>query len=184
MIDLDEEMWISVDNVRQGHLDRIETLGVSRRALATLGAVHPPLGVQRVLWLPDGLYEPDPDGEAAAILPVFQMNGIGFLDVVDLIAWKTGQPKEWRWRIGQGWALGDFLLDDDLPVPVVATPLDWLKAAGDALCILDWSAPPQCWARLRSGPSLQFSDDALRLRVRNALVANVALPPMEVLDAA
>jgi hypothetical protein len=184
VIDLDQEMWLAVGNVRQGHLDRIEALGVSKGAIAALGAVQPPLGVQRILWLPDGLYEPDPGGEAAAILPVCEMNAFGLVEVVDLVAWKTGEPSCWSWRIGQGWALGDFLLDDDLPVPVVATPLDWLKAAGDSLCILDWSAPPQCWARLRSGPSLQFTDDALRLRVRNALVVNVAMPPMEVLDAA
>ena len=80
--------------------------------------------------------------------------------------------------------LYEVITDDDLPVPIVANPLHWLSAGGEGLCILDWSAPPQCWARLRSGPPLQFPDDVLRLRVRNALVANVALPPMETLDAA
>lgn len=180
MIGLDEEMWVAVGNVRQVHLDRIEALGVSRWTIASLGAVQPPLGIQRVRWLPEGLYEPDPDGEAAAILPVCQWNALGLVGVVDLIAWKTGMPSDWRWRVGHGWALGDHLLDDDLPVPVVATPLDWLKAGGDALCILDWSAPPQCWARLRSGPSLQFSDDATRQLMRNKLVATAPMPIMEI----
>jgi hypothetical protein len=183
-ISLEHEMWSAVDNIRQGHLDLIEALAVPRKPLATLGAIQPPLGVDRVQWLSGGFYEPDADGEAAAILPVCVLNGFSLLDVVDLIAWKTSRPSAWRWRIGQGWALGEHLLDDGLQVLVISTQLDWLKVGGKALCILDWSAPPPCWAHLRSSPSLQFTDEATRQLVRNTLVATAPMPIMELAHAA
>ena len=162
---------------------RARSMGLFNPGLLAVNERHHPFGTARITDCGSGLFEPDPDGKRALIVPVYEND-----DLVDLVAFQTATAEHWLSRLGIGWALG---LEDGLeryrwgdPLPIHKTPLDWLKAAGDALCILDWSAPPQCWARLRSGPSLQFTDDTLRLRVRNALVANVAMPPMEVLDAA
>ncbi|MCP5389165.1 MAG: hypothetical protein H6915_05310 [Novosphingobium sp.] len=188
---LREEMWRAAEAVRAVHIERITALGVSLRAIAELGMDQHQFGVAPVRWLSGGMYEPDPDGEPAVIMPVMHWSVIepfeGVLvevpEIIDLIAWTTSDPTRWSWRIGTGWALGEALMDEALPVRVVLRPLDWLAMSGNATCVLDWAAPLPCWAKLRSAPSLQFSDDALRQRVRNALVRSVALPTMEIADA-
>lgn len=189
---LREEMWRAAEAVRVVHIERITALGVSLRAIAELGMDQHQFGVAPVRWLPGGMYEPDPDGEPAVIMPVMHWSVIepfeGVLvevpEIIDLIAWTTSDPTRWSWRCGAGWALGEHLMDEALPVRVVLRPLDWLAMSGNAICILDWAAPSSCWARLRSAPPLQFTDDALRQRVRNALIGSVALPAMEINDAA
>ena len=65
-------------------------------------------------------------------------------DIIDLIAWRSGDPARWFWRTGLGWALGtDWLTPrwGNEPVRLFATPLDWLAGAGEGMCILDGSAP-------------------------------------------
>jgi hypothetical protein len=181
--DLAEEMWRAVGNVRQPHLDRLSALGCDLSAICALGQHQPPFGVERVCWASGGLYEPSEHGIAAVVQPVIAWDD-DFPECIDLIAWQTSAPRRWAWRTGTGWALGEWLLDGDEPVPVVETPLEWLASAGTAFCILDWDAPAACWSRLRSGPPLSFASDLLRTKVRNALVRTVPLPTMEVQRAA
>jgi len=55
--------------------------------------------------------------------------------------------ERWLSRMGSAWCLGedhlyansDSLTDPHRPTGV-ATPLDWLRVAGEAFCILDWDA--------------------------------------------
>lgn len=100
------------------------------------------------------------------------------LDTLDLIAFTTDRPGAWRWRIGDGWALGaQYLIEpmDEL-VRLVATPLDWLALAGQALCVLDWSDASPAWPLLRHGPDLIVDDIALRNRLQAALHRTAPAP--------
>ncbi|WP_333839295.1 hypothetical protein [Novosphingobium sp.] len=185
--DLMQEAFASVRNVRQAHLDYLRALGVSPGALACLGQVQPPFGVLGVQELEGSLFEPSPVGRPALIVPVAKpitrdIQGLSIDDIaiVDLIAVRSAEPTRWLWRDGSAWALGSGLLGQNAPLRVVPTPFDWLKAGGQALCILDWAAPAHCWELLRGELALELPDGQLRNRLRNALVRNAALPPMEV----
>jgi hypothetical protein len=191
MADLSAELVAAVARVRQPHLNRLCALGVPAQAIVRLGAEQPPFGVSRIRTLEDGLFELDADGADALIIPVMQIrqgDWCGFdmshPEVVDMIALRTAEPDRWWWRVGTGWALGTEHLGCDAPLRVVATPLDWIAAAGRALCILDWSAPGWCWDLLRSELQLILPDDRLRRRLRNALVRHASMPDMEVTHAA
>lgn len=190
-LDLHAEAFAAVERVRKPHLRRLEAAGVPLSAIMTIGRVQPPFGVHRVREGADGLWEPDEDGRLCAILPVVVPRSfdwfeheIDTVEIIDLIAFHTSAPLRWSWRTGDGWALGADLLDEDLPVTLVTSPLEWLAKSGQALCLLDWSSSSPAWSSLRGGPPLQFADDALRQRVRNALIQSAPMPQMETLHAA
>lgn len=137
-IDLQGEMTAAAERVQQEHIDRMLSLGVPGRSIATIGATQAAFGISAAMPEPSYFYQPG-DGPAHVIMPVTEEG-----DLIDLIAWRSSNPARWFWRTGLGWALGtDYLLPrwDNGPVQLHATPLDWLAAAGEGMCILDWSAP-------------------------------------------
>lgn len=171
---LHEEMRTAVRGVRQAHIDRILALGVDRAPFCRLGMTQPQFGVMRVRALSDGLYEPDQDGGTAAIVPVMAMERLdtilGQIDLpclVDLIAFQTVSPARWQWRIGTGWALGAHLLTepDSDAVEIVATPLEWMSAGGEVVCVLDWSEQSPAWFYLRTAPELVVNNEMLAARL-------------------
>lgn len=171
---LQEEMQTAVRGVRQAHIDRILALGVHREPFCRLGMTQPQFGVMSVRALSDGLYEPDQDGGAAVIIPVMVVERLetilGPIDLpclVDLIAFQTANPARWQWRIGTGWALGSHLLTepDSDAVEIVATPLEWMSAGGNAVCVLDWSEQSPAWFHLRTAAELVVSNQILAARL-------------------
>lgn len=182
------EMEAAAALVRQPHLERLRSLGVSYASLAALGRDEHTIGVGMALLRDDGLFEPSGAGESVVVQAVHDGldRELGDAGLIDLIAWRTSEPERWWWRWGTAWALGHELLVDDIgePLPVVTTPCDWLAAAGEAVCLLDWSASSPAWRALRHGPALTFNDEALRLRVRNGLVQSAPMPTMEIHNAA
>ena len=181
MTALAKEWQSAASNVRGRHLARLAELGVPMASLATLGTEQPTIGAQRARFDREGLWEPDPDGEPAVVVAVCESDCFGPV-LVDLIAFASDNPKQWAWRNGDGWALGLDNLDDGRPVRVVEDPIAWLACAGDAVCILNWSAPPSCWSRLRESVALDFSNDLLRARCARAMQEAVTLPAMGVFD--
>jgi hypothetical protein len=184
--DLAAEMFAASSRVRQIHLDHLFALGVPVAALAWLGSVQPAFGVARARLGGDGSFEPDPDGVSVIVQPILAAEREwGDPGILDLIAWHSSDPSRWWWRRGDGWLLGEHLLEDrGEPVACVQTPLDWLRAGGDALCLLDWAAPPQLWEALRHGPALRFTCPNLRARVQHHLTQSIRLPDLELADAA
>ena len=182
--DLDAEMWAAVEAVRLPHIRRMEALGVPLRAIAEVGAELPAFGVSRVRWLPGGLYEPDPDGEPAAIMPVPGADEAepGELGLIDLVAFSASHPSRWSWRLGHAWLLGEWWLDQLDELTIVETPVRWLAQGGVAACILNWGAPASCWAMLRQVPELRFENETLRVRAERALRQAVTLPRMGVIE--
>lgn len=182
---LSTELWGAVSRTRQSHIDRLVALGCPGKSLAQVGARQPAFGIAAVELGKAGLFSPAESGAGVIVQPVVQWDTDWSIpDVVDLIAWQPAQPERWWWRVGTGHALGLDLLNDDLPVRIVSSPLAWLAAGGDALCILDWSQTSPVWPALRSGPCLHFTDYSLRKRVRNSLTLAAPMPPMEIVDVA
>ncbi|WP_146214612.1 hypothetical protein [Azospirillum thermophilum] len=76
-------------------------------------------------------------------------------EVWDLVAFNLAQPGRWWLRSGLADLLGEdhveACAESGAPVQLVATPLDWLRAGGDAACVLDWSRvdPRDVFARCR-----------------------------------
>jgi hypothetical protein len=100
-----------------------------------------------------GAYEPESDGPAPAgansikafIVPVGAADpDTGFWsEIWDLCAFNLASPGRWWLRSGLGDLLGEdhvaACAESGAAVRLVATPLDWLCARGDAVCVLDWS---------------------------------------------
>ena len=181
--DLEAEAWGAIGNVRQHHLDRLVDLGCAMPALSTLSSSRPILGVAKVATSQAGLFQPDERGSGAFVMPVTDWDDFG-PTVFDLIAWSPSDPARWWWRVGSASMLGEDMLAEDCPIPVVPDPVQWLAVGGQAVCILDWSARSRAWRLLRDGPGLTFIDDTLRKRVRNSLIESAPLPTMELVHAA
>lgn len=62
------------------------------------------------------------------------------------------------------------------PVEIVATPLAWLAAGGDAVCVLDWSPSSPAWAALRAGPELVIPDRFLEAKLLKAMAQAMPRP--------
>ena len=154
-------------------LQRLKTLGVPWSTIANMGARHFFGGSTRAVDTEDGLYAPSQDGAPHLILPVFEDG-----ELVDLVAFRSEQPLAWLLRLGVGWSLG--LLDGferhgwEQEVRLWASPLDWLRADCDGLCILDWSAPEVI--NLASLPNIRCQDEHLAERLKVALTRPYRLP--------
>jgi hypothetical protein len=154
-------------------LHRLKALGVPWSTIAQMGARHYFGGSSRVIDIDDGLYAPSDEGAPHLVLPVFEDG-----ELVDLVAFTAQQPLAWLLRLGTGWSLG---LIDGLErhswqeeVRLWASPLDWLRADCDGLCVLDWTAPEVLeLARL---PSIRCQDKTLAERLREALSRPYRLP--------
>ena len=154
-------------------LRRLQTLGVSRSTVAQMGARHFFGGSARVIDIDDGLYAPSSEGTPHLILPVFEDD-----DLVGLVAFTSDEPLAWLLRLGTGWSLG--LIDGfechswEQEVRLWASPLDWLRADCDGLCILDWSAPEVL--ELSRLPNIRCQNKRLADRLREALSRPYRLP--------
>ncbi|MCA1653678.1 MAG: hypothetical protein ABR588_05965 [Sphingomicrobium sp.] len=154
-------------------LRRLQALGVPWSTIAHMGDRHFFGGTSRAIAIDDGLYAPSCDGAPHLILPVFEDG-----ELVDLVAFTSEQPLAWLLRIGVGWSLG--LLDGferhswEPEVRLWASPLDWLRAGCDGLCVLDWSAPEVI--NLASLPSIRCQDHNLADRLKEALSRPYRLP--------
>jgi hypothetical protein len=122
-----------------------------------------PIGVATVCF--DGnIFDHDPEG-----VPALTFRATDRGEVIDLIAWqpRTGQIAS---LCRTAFCLGDI---DDVFNPatyfagdclrVHRTPLDWLKADRDGICIVK---PALTYAYLRDAPRLSFTDVELAKAVR------------------
>lgn len=150
-----DTMENAVRGVRQPHLDTLCDLGVPPRAIAHLGQHQAPFGVMNGTVDCDGLFVPG-DGPARVVQPVI----IG-RQIVDLVAWRTARPDSWHLTTGLGWLMGEDQIypAPGVPVPLHATPLQWLASGGQGICILDWSAPEL--ATLRSLDAIEVTEPAI-----------------------
>lgn len=173
MTDLAKELQGAALAVTVFDVGRARSMGLLNPGLLAVNERHHPFGTARITDCGSGLYEPDPDGKRALIVPVYEND-----DLVDLVAFHMTTPEQWLSRLGIGWALG---LEDGLEryrwgdaLPMHKTPLDWLRAGCDGLCVIDWDAPEVL--TLADFPTLLIGDDALERRTIAALTRPSRLP--------
>lgn len=170
---LSAEMDRAGRDVRQVHLDRLRSLGVSGATIADMGLTYWPFGVVKAETIGGGLYQPG-NGITHIVLPVLEGG-----DLIDLCAFRTTAPESWLLRRGNGWCLGyDYGVGSVDPVQLHATPLGWLRAGGDGLCVLDWGARSVSY--LDTIERVICADNETAQLLTNALRRPVRLPEIEV----
>ena len=129
-------------------------------------------GVGHCTFNTDGTYQPTEDGEKALIIAEAQSHErwkhsgkVGIAEVIDLIAVPFNARERWFLRRGMACLLGAENLEDasdNNPITVYATPLRWLQAGGDGLCIVNWESFDR-WYFAQTFP-LQFETTELAQR--------------------
>ena len=158
------------------HFRHLVALGVPRATLAAQRVDSWGWGVVNAIDVDDGLYAPG-DGPLHLVLPVWDGH-----DLIDLVAFRSGNPTGWRLRNGHGLALG---LERGLErhhweeeVELTTTPLDWLRNGADGLCIVDWDAPEL--HMLATLPRIVCPDQQCATQLRRALIRPQHLPQISI----
>lgn len=154
----------------------VETFGVPQATAAELRLRHWGWGVVSATDAGDGLFYPG-EGPLHLVLPVYEAG-----ELVDLCAFRSADPTRWLLRTGCGWALG---LEDGFErltwrevVPLAVSPLEWLQAGADGLCVLDWDAPEI--HDLLAVPHLVCSSPELANHLKRSLAKPVRFPEISV----
>lgn len=186
------EMGAATASVRQIHLDRLRSLGVGLDTIAKMGAEFYPFGIVKAAPCGQGLYQPG-EGVSHIVLPVVHDGAL-----VDLCAFRSTNPDEWRLRTGNGWALG---LEEGVgrwvwnspgdpgasppkhpvgcPPHIFGSPLDWLRGDCSGICVLDWRSPEIY--QLDVLESVTVSDQATAKLLTTALTRPSRVPNIEVM---
>lgn len=173
-MNLHEEMSQAVFDVGQRHIDVLLGLGVPGVKLAELGSFQMPFGVAMAATNSEGYWWPDDEGAPRLLIPCYERG-----EVVDIVAMKPQTPDVWWQRTGQATLLGADLLATcvkDYPIDIVSTPLDWLAKGGEAVCVLNWSAPYHELSPLRDWPELLVDSVRLSKLVRQYLTRPNPIP--------
>lgn len=175
-IDLAAEMRSAGLASRLVHFKYLVTLGVPLKPLARMRLSDWGWGVVHALDGEDGLYRPG-DGPLHVVLPVYD-DGV----IIDLVAFRSSDPANWKLRTGIGLALGlergwerHHWADD---VELSITPLDWLRNCGEGICIVDWDAPEIY--RLDTLPRITCPDARAASRLKLALTRPQHLPHISI----
>jgi hypothetical protein len=116
-------------------------------------------------------WQPSDTGTRMATVTVFYG-----ADVVDIVAFEPSNPSRWLLRTGDGWALGADAIaikvfngewEGDEPLPIHATPFDWLKSDMKGCCVINWTDEARQTLRQVdriSSPSARYAQ-ALRLEL-------------------
>ncbi|MBK1666475.1 hypothetical protein CKO28_00275 [Rhodovibrio sodomensis] len=132
----------------QRGLARMAELGVSFRAITLCGTPRPARVVTEGRLF--HFAELEGEGERMLIQPVYAsvtpslwVEPLQPAALIDLIAYRTDAPDDLYTRCGEsGLVLGMSEIHDaqlfERPLPVFRTPLSWLAAEGDGICVLDW----------------------------------------------
>lgn len=176
--DMERLYAAAVANVRQPHLDRMREVGVFPATIARIGASYPPFGVftgeveKSCRFLPG-------EGQPHVIQPV-----VDGCELIDLVAWRVGNPARWGLVNGTGWLLNaDACLGsrwDAERLTLHATPLDWLRADAVGGVVLDWDAPDL--PTLHGFDRIDCGNDMLAGTLRRALTKPVRLPMIRVAE--
>ena len=141
------EFTVAASQVQPRHFDWLQRQGVPHDFLWR-GAQR--FGVHGIIPSNDGSYEPIDDGQRAVIIPTIPLlspaewcddDDVDLEDIGDLVAWFPQKPGRWWVRTGSTPILnadaiaGAEIFDEALKV--YSTPLDWMRAAGDGIVVLD-----------------------------------------------
>jgi len=147
MIDLGDEFSAACCNVTRDDLWPLFAAGVSEDALQpspmfgmalieTHGTFYEPIGYGYTIG--GGAGAPP---RRAVIVPCGTWDWQEW-QLVDLVAFKLDDPTRWWRRLGVADILGNAPSFTVEPKTLHPTPLDWLRAGGTGLVVLDWSRDP------------------------------------------
>ena len=176
MADLDREFALTTDGVSPLVLERLQRMGIPNRII--FGPRHY-VGVARIVTTSDGLFEFHDDGEVALVVPEGEPEWPCWAQVHDLITFKPDNPGRWWRRRGDVDLLGASNMTQWrlAPLCIHETPLSWLQAGADGICIVDWAIDPI--ARLVSDGHLEVQTLALKQRLESR-IREVALASFDV----
>lgn len=164
-------------SIGQLELAHLRKLGLLNPGVVEMGRHHHQFGIAKVEPVDGGLYTPSSSGVPAMIVPVFEGG-----DLIDLLAFRTAEPEHWWLRKGLGGLLGLWSgwgkhewADS---VRLHATPLEWLQAGGEGLCVVDWDAPEL--HRINTFQNVTVATVGLRGQLLDALKRPYRLVPVDV----
>ena len=185
MIDLAAELADAVCNLPPATIGRLRSFGISDSAIFAEPLM---IGVAKVQTFPSGFYEPNDDGDNALIVAEGWPASPIWDTLDDLIAFKPQDPGCWWRRRGEVQFLGAYNIRAEpvFPLTVHQTPLSWLQAGAEGLCIVDWTFNPE---RLLCAGPLEVESDQLKARIerqiRQAAIKKFEIDvPKEIRDAA
>ena len=135
--------WLSFPGLTGRHIRQLADVGISSAAWITAGHLCTPR-----ITITGRFFMPDPFGQPAFVLPVWDGEPVGELNpdpsipLVDLCAFHLEEPERWWLRVGAP----DLVLGKDQFVTAMvtgsivhlhATPLQWLRAGCVGACPLD-----------------------------------------------
>jgi hypothetical protein len=176
MVDLDREFALTTDNVTPFLVERLQRMGIPN--LIIFGPRHY-LGAAQIVHHSSGLFEFHDDGERALIVPEGVPEWPGWTELHDLIAFKPDSPERWWRRRGEVDLLGISNMTPWKlsPLTIHETPLSWLQAGADGVCIVDWGFDPI--ARLVGVGNLEAETPAIKDRLERR-IKEVALASFDI----
>jgi len=133
MTDLKTEFLEACCSITPVHLAALQAAGVPDTTFSL-----PMVGMTSIQTHSGGLFDIVDDGDLAVIVPVGEWDGLNW-QLEDLIAFMLDDPTRWWRRLGAADVLGNVEGFTIEPKTLHLTPLDWLRAGGTGLVILDWS---------------------------------------------
>lgn len=132
------DFMIAARSVRQPHIDFLRAAGVTGHATIKAGMY----GVSPIV-IRGTAFEFADDGKEAFIQPVYfgDAPAWGSHGLIDLVAWFPRRPDRFWTHSGDAWAMGEHLAEPwwlEEPIQIWRRPLDWLRAGGSGLCVLEW----------------------------------------------
>ena len=126
------------------------------------------IGVAKVQTFPSGFYEPNDDGDNVLIAAEGRPASPIWDTLDDLIAFDPKAPGRWWRRHGEVQFLGGYNIrvEPTFPLTIHETPLSWIQAGAQGLCIVDWSFDPERF--LYAGP-LEVESDQLKARLEKRI---------------
>ena len=136
---------------------------------ATSGLGSQEIGDGRIVTHSSGLFEFHDDGEPALIVPEGEPEWPGWAEIYDLVVFKPDNPGRWWRRRGDADLLGASNIRPWRlsPLTIHETPLSWLQAGADGICVINWGFDPI--ARLGGAGHLKAETWAIKMRLERRI---------------
>ena len=171
---------LTTDGVTPLMVERLQRWGIPNRVI--YGPRHL-VGVGHIVTHSTGVFEFHIDGGLALIVPEGEPEVPGWAWIDDLIAFMPDNPSRWWRRRAEVDLLGASNVTPWRlsPITIHATPLSWLQAGGDGVCIVDWGFDPI--THLARAGHLEAETSALKRRlerhIQEAALAGFNIAVME-----
>ncbi len=164
-VNLGAELAAAVCNLPPTTIDRLRSFGIPDSVILGEPLM---IGVDKVQASHSGFYEPNDESDNALIVAEGWPAGPIWDTLDDLIAFRPQDPGRWWRRRGDVQFLGAYNIRSEpvFPLTIHETPLSWLQAGAQGICIVDWSFNPE---RLLCAGPLEAESDQLKTRLERRI---------------